>query len=190
MIRFISARERRLWICTLVVVSAIYSTLGLARTLSDALGDKGFGVSLFLLGCFLALASIVIHGLKPVRSATEIGVVLGIMAAYLLVFVRMSIPTERSHIIEYGVVALFMYEALKERTRHGYRIPFVGLLTILVTGLIGVVDECIQFFIPNRTFDYRDMLFNILAAAMAVTACAALRWVRRRSEQGSLASRA
>ena len=189
MIKFTSARERRLWICTFVVVSAIFSTLGLARTLSAALGDKGFGVSLFLVGCFLVLASIVVHGLKPVRSATEIGVALGIMAAYLLVFVRMSIPTERSHIIEYGVVALFIYEALKERSRLGHRIRFAGLLTILVTGLIGVVDECIQLVIPNRTFDYRDMLFNVLAAAMAVAACVALRWVRRRSERDSLASK-
>lgn len=102
------------------------------------------------------------------------------MAAYLLVFVRMSIPTERSHLIEYGVVALFMYEALKERARHGHRIPFVGLLTILATGLIGVVDECVQLFLPGRMFDYRDMLFNVLAGTMAVVACTALRWAGRR----------
>ena len=162
------------------MVLAIFSTLGLASTLAETLGDRGFGVSLFLAGCFLVLASIVVHGLKPVRSATEIGVALGILAAYLLVFVRMSIPTERSHLIEYGVVALFMYEALKERARHGHRIPFVGLLTILATGLIGVVDECVQLFLPGRMFDYRDMLFNVLAGTMAVVACTALRWAGRR----------
>ena len=31
---------------------------------------------------------------------------MGIAATYLLVFVRMAIPTERSHLIEYGVVAV------------------------------------------------------------------------------------
>lgn len=93
-------RKRCLWICTLIVVLAVFSTLGLASTLAATLGDRGFGVSLFFAGCFLILANIVVHGLKPVRSATEIGVALGIMAAYLLVFVPMSIPTERSHLIE------------------------------------------------------------------------------------------
>lgn len=75
-----------------------------------------------------------------------------------------------------------MYEALKERARHGHRIPFVGLLTIVATGLIGVVDECLQLFLPGRMFDYRDMLFNVLAGTMAVVACTALRWAGRRGK--------
>ena len=107
---------------------------------------------------------------------------MGIVAAYLLVFVRMSIPTERSHLIEYGVVALFIYEALKERASHGHRIPFLGLMTVLATGLIGVLDECVQLFLPSRIFDYNDMLFNVLAAGMAVAACVALRWAKKRGK--------
>lgn len=179
MIKFTSTRERHLWICTAVVLVAIFSTLGLARTWATALGDRGLDVSLFLAGCFLILASIVIHGLKLVRNATGIGIVLGIAAVYLLVFMRMSSPIERSHLIEYGVVAMFIYESLKERTRNGHPVPVAGLITVLVTGLIGVVDECVQLLLPSRTFDYQDMLFNTLAAIMAVISCAALRWAGR-----------
>jgi len=46
--------------------------------------------------------------------------------------------------------------------------------------LIGVLDECIQAFLPNRVFDPLDILFNALAAVMAVVASAALTWARRR----------
>ena len=52
---------------------------------------------------------------------------------------------------------------------------------MLATALIGVVDECIQWFLPSRVFDPLDMLFNVLAAVMAVTASAALRWARQRN---------
>ena len=138
-------------------------------------------MSLFLLGCFLILASILVNGLKPVRGATEIGIAVGILAVYLLVFVRMAAPTERSHLIEYGIVALFIYEALHERVRRGRSIRYPGLITVVSTGMIGVIDELIQLFLPGRVCDYIDMIFNVGAAAMAVTACAALRWARLRS---------
>ncbi len=176
---FTSERERRLWAWTLAVVVAIYSTLGLARTLFDRLGHLNLGVGLFLVCCLLVVATAVTLGVRVRPGGAELAVALGVVAAYLLVFVRMSIPTERSHLIEYGVVALFIHEALTERARHGRRVPAPALLAVLAATLIGVFDECIQLALPSRVFDPIDMLFNLLAAAMAVTASSALRWARR-----------
>lgn len=186
---FTSRRERRLWAWTLAVVAAIFATLGLARTLSDDLGGLGLGVSLFLVCCLLVVATAVAQGLRVRPGGVEIAVALGVLAAYLLVFVRMSITTERSHIIEYGVVALFIHEALTERAAQGRRVPVPALLAVLATGLVGVLDECIQLYLPRRTFDPVDMLFNVLAAVMAITASTALRWARgKRPGQGASAS--
>ncbi len=177
--RFTSDRERRLWAWTLAVVAAIYSTLGLARTLAAALGDSSLGAALFMLCCLLVLAAVVTQGLRTRPGGAEIGVALGVAAAYILVFVRMSIPTERSHLIEYGVVALFIHEALTERASRGRRVPAPALLAVLAAGLVGVLDEYIQLLLPSRVFDPVDMLFNVLAAMMAVAASSALRWARR-----------
>ena len=176
---FSSDRERRLWIWTLDVVLAIYLTLGLARTLATALGNSGIGEALFIICCLLVLATIVTQGLKTRPGGLEIAVALGVMAAYILVFVRMAIPTERSHLIEYGVVAAFIYEALRERASQGRRVPFPALLAVLATSLIGLIDECIQAILPSRVFDPVDILFNVLAAVMAVVTLAALDWARR-----------
>ncbi len=179
-----SDRERRLWAWTLAVVVAIYSTLGLARTLADALGDSAvIGAGLFLLCCFLVLATVVTQGLRVRPGGAEIGVALGVAAAYILVFVRMAIPTERSHLIEYGVVAVLVHEALLERARHGRRVPAPAVLAVLGAGLVGVLDECIQLLLPSRVFDPLDMLFNVLGGAMAVAASAALGCARRRRGQ-------
>ena len=177
---FSSKREQRLWAWTTAVVVAIYSTLGLARTLADALGDSSLGVVLFIVGCLLALATVVTQGLKTRPSGPEIGVGLGVAAAYLMVFVRMASPVERSHLVEYGVVAVFILEALNERASQGRRVPVPALLAVLATALVGVVDECIQAFVPSRVFDPVDMLFNVLAGVMAVAASLALGWARRR----------
>ena len=179
MFLFSSQRERRLWIWTALVVAAIYSTLGLARTLTDRLGNDFFSVWLFLLGCLLILLTVITQGLKVRPGGAEIAVALGVAAAYLLILVRMSAPTERSHLVEYGVVAVFIHEALTERAARGRRVPLPALLAIAAASLVGVIDELIQRVIPGRVFDPVDILFNVLAAVMAVGASVALRRARR-----------
>ncbi|MGB0389287.1 MAG: VanZ family protein, partial [Ardenticatenaceae bacterium] len=175
---FSSVRERRLWAWTLAVVVAIYSTLGLATTLVEVLRNRELFDGTFLVGYLLIWAAILTQGLKTRPRGAEIGVALGIAAVYLMLFARMGIP-ERTHLFEYSVVALFMYEALTERARQERRVPIPALLAIVATALIGTLDECIQAFLPNRVFDPLDILFNVLAAVMAVTASVALGWARR-----------
>ena len=182
---FSSDRERRLWTWTLAVVVAIFSTLGLAATLAGILRDRGLIDSFFFFCFLLVLAAIVTQGLKTRPRGVEIGVALGIVAVYLLVIARMAIPAaERTHLIEYGVVAVLIYEALRERASQGRRVPAPALLAVGATALVGVLDECIQAFLPNRVFDPQDILFNILAAVMAVAASMALAWARRRNVNG------
>ena len=140
---FSSDRERRLWGWTLLVVVGIYSTLGLATTLADVLLDQGLAAVAFVVSMLLVGATILTQGLKTRPGGVEIGVALGIAVVYFMVFLRMAIP-ERSHLIEYGVVAVFMYEALSERASQGRRVPVPALLAVLTTSLLGVLDECIQ----------------------------------------------
>ena len=44
----------------------------------------------------------------------------------------------------------------------------------------GWLDEGIQWLLPGRVYDLRDVGFNALAAAMAVFGRLALAWARRR----------
>ena len=176
---FSSARERRLWGWTLAVVVAIYATLGLATTLAGALRDRGLLGAAFGLGMFLVGATIVSLALKTWPSRAEIGILLGVVTTYFMVFLRMAIPEERSHLIEYGIVAAFIFAALRERVSQGRYVPAPALIAIVATTTVGAVDEGIQIFLPNRVFDPQDILFNALAGVMAVTASAALGWARQ-----------
>lgn len=177
---FASRRERRLWIWTLVVVAAIYATLGLMPTLAGALRDQRLLGATFVAGLLLVVGAIVVRGLKARPGGATWAIGLGVAAVYLLLFVRMALPEERTHLIEYGVVALLIHEALSERASHERCVPRPALLAILLTAAVGALDEGIQALLPSRVFDPRDMLFNTLAAVMAVGASVALRWTRRR----------
>lgn len=175
---FASARERRLWAWTLAVVLAIYSTLGLARTLAGMLRDEGLLVAAFAIGMALVGATVLVLGLRKRPGAAEIGIALGIATAYYMVMVRMALPEERTHLIEYGVVAVFIHEALKERTAQGRHVPVPALVAVVAASVVGTIDECIQAFLPSRVFDTEDILFNFLAATMAVVSSVALSWAR------------
>jgi len=130
------------------------------------------------LGCMLLVGlTILTQGLKVRPAGVEIGVGLGLVVVYLMVFFRLTLP-ERSHLIEYGVLAVFVYEALAERKSNGRRVPVPAVLAIVATSLVGTIDEFIQFILPSRYFEWTDLLFNCLAALMAVTAIVVLGWVR------------
>jgi hypothetical protein len=177
---FTSDRERRLWLWTLVVVVAIFSTLGLARTLAGVLRENSLLGWAFGLGMLLVGAAVFTQRVKTRPSWSELGVWLGVAAAYLMVAVRMANPAERTQLIEYGVVAVLIHEALSERRRHGRPVPAPTLLAFGATALLGLLDECVQALLPSRVFDLRDIVFNPLAAFMAVAGKASLEGARRR----------
>lgn len=181
---FSSDRERRLWLWTLAVVVAIYSTLGLVRPLATGLRERGLLAPAFVLGMLLVVAAIVAKAVRARPGGVEIAVGLGVAAAYLLVFVRMEIPEERTHLVEYGVLGVLIHEALTERARQGRRVPVPAVDAIVATAALGLLDECIQAVLPSRVFDVRDILFNALAGTMAVGASVALAWARRRAHSG------
>jgi VanZ family protein len=54
-----------------------------------------------------------------------------------------------------------------------------SLLALLLTVFIGVLDEGIQYFLPDRVFDTNDMLFNVIAAGGAIGGIMVLRWVKK-----------
>lgn len=182
MARFVTVRERRLWLAALAAVAAVYSTLGLTGTLAQRTSEGGELLDVFLFFFVVALLgmTVLVHGLRIRPRGAEIGVLVGIAMAYVMMFARMTLA-ERTHLIEYGVVAVFVHQALHEGKGGGRRIPYPGLVAILVTTLIGTVDEFLQVFIPSRVFDPIDILFNFLAAVMTVATVAALDWIRRRT---------
>ena len=163
-------------------MATIYATQGLARSLSDELQARSLFDALFAVAMMLIGVSTVALAWRQGASAVQYGIGLGVAAVYLLVFVRMGIPEERTHLIEYGVVALLIHESLRER-----RAPHAALGAIALASAFGLIDELIQAVVPSRTYDSEDVVFNTLAAVMAVAARLAIEaGGRRRDERRKL----
>jgi len=157
-------------------------SVGLAGTRARTLREVGLldASTWVLVAMFLVGMTILTQGLRVRPGGIEIAVMLGIAAAYVLLVLRSTAsPAERTHLMEYGVVGVFIHAALAERVRQGRRVPLPPVIAVLVTAALGVVDEGIQWFLPDRVFDPVDMLFNFLAGATSVAAVVVLAWARR-----------
>lgn len=174
---FTSDRERRLWLWSLVVVVAIYSTLRLAGKLAAFLRESNLLDNLFMLLFLLMILAIIGNGLKRRPGRLEIWVSFGIIAVYGMLTLRLFLsPEERTHLFEYGIVAALIFQALAERARNGRRVPAPAVLAVVGTALLGWLDEGIQALLPNRVYDILDVGFNALAGLMAIVASLLLTW--------------
>lgn len=174
-----SARERRLWFWTLAVIGAIYSTLGPAESVVLALRERNLLRLSFAVVVVVVVLVFLWQWSRTRPGWSEVGVALGVALAYAWTFLRIGNPAERTHLIEYGIVAALIHQALLERRRGGRRVPRPAALTVAVTALLGLLDEGIQAVLPSRVFDWNDVFFNALAGFMVIVARLALAPVRR-----------
>lgn len=89
------------------------------------------------------------------------------------------------HLVEYGVVTVLIYLALRERQGNGAPVRAPAVVALVIAGTLGVIDGSIQAVLPNRFFDPVDIAFNLGAALIAIGAAAALQWARTRRNKKS-----
>jgi len=175
---FTSARERRLWILAGSCLLLIYSSLYIARTITNWLRDANL-LRLAVGGAFVLVAAWVGLGLLRSRSGWRVWVALASIATgYVMLLSRFDLPEERLHFLEYGLVGGLVFRALLERQKNSRREsgelpsrrdplwPAVG--AFVMTGVAGWIDEGIQEILPNRFYDLRDVGMNAAAGALAV----------------------
>lgn len=180
-----SARERRLWMVTAAVLVSIYASALFAGTLLDGMGARGWLPAAFGLLFLAAIAAVVGIALAHRPRASDLWVLVAAGAAFGMIIVRMGVgPMERTHLFEYGLLAVLIHQSLLERRRNGARVVAPSLLAVLAAAVVGWADEGLQLFLPGRVYDWRDVAVNGMAAAVATAASAALAWLRRRP-QGS-----
>ena len=179
---FSSPRERVIWAALVIVLLAIYATLGQAPAIAAGLRERGDLTATLVLVALLSLVVISVWFIRRRPGRAELAVGLGILIVYLMAWVRIGVGTmeERTHLFEYSLVAALVHEALLERRRNGRRVPAPAILAWIVSVLLGWLDEGIQALLPNRVYDNMDVLFNTLAATLIIGARWLLDFVRRR----------
>ena len=118
------------------------------------------------LGVGLTVLAAVGWGVRHVRERRLQRV--GLMSLAVLLFVgyaavmRTGVPdvdaVERIHFVEYGLVATLFYRAMA-----GMPLRQVAPLTLLIGVLVGIGEEWLQWLVPTRVGDVRDVFLNLYA---------------------------
>ena len=177
------SRERRLWLVVAAVLASTWAVVPLVGWLSPRVPQDVVALA-FVLAMAGTAVTASIQGWARVRGR-ELGVWAAIATMVALVFVRITEPTARSHLMEYAVVAVLVGEALTERARSGKPVPRPAWLAFGITALLGLADEGLQWLAPNRVFDWNDVVFNVVAAAFGAGWSGLLRWARQAPEDVS-----
>lgn len=179
-IKITSKKERNLWISAFVVLIAIYATLFLGGQFIDLMIERRIIEQSTFYLFFLLVLAFIVSGWKSPSNRLEYWLYAGVIAVYGMALFRMDITTaERSHMFEYGLLSILIYEALIERKLNGKNVRIPVLSSILGAGTIGLLDECIQYFISYRIFDIIDIGFNYLASAFGVLTSIGVRKLKR-----------
>ncbi len=171
------ARRDREWLDWLFVVlwsMVIFATIPLARRIQAAVKDTWSEDAFLYAVLVVILATTVVavryvrglEGITPRRIAWLVAVG-GLYVAYV-VSLRGN-PVEAVHFVEYGMLGALAFRALAHRTSDtGIYLAAAG-----VGGIVGILDEAIQWAVPRRVWDLRDIWFNFFGASLVQVAIAA-----------------
>ncbi len=153
---------------TLGYLLTIYSTLAVVRPIAEFLRASAvlqlLVVSMFSVSGLLTL-------IWRYRSAgwKRMAARMVLLGGLLIVVTNIqALPEERVHFITYGLLGWLVCWSLEQSKKPSKRLLRHWLLPILFVWCAGTVDELIQWWLPMRVFDVRDILFNGIAATNGI----------------------
>lgn len=103
-----------------------------------------------------------------IRPSILLAFVLGLLFAAYLGFAELSLPNDKLvHFLTFfTLTSLFYWLFETQHTR------YIRNITILICTLgAGIGSEFVQSLVPYRTFDFKDILCNVLGSGLAVVLC-------------------
>ena len=173
-IRMVGRDRAWMWGAVVMYTGVIYATLPVAPKLwgetfrltqgriaySGPIIAAGFGMWL--------LIRVVSRGFGWKTVLAVIG--LAGIYVWLLMWLSRS-PAERFHLAEYGLLSYLTFRAW--RLDVGFGGAIIG--GVIVASLLGVGDEFIQWSLPNRVFEWKDIGLNIGSSSLGIVLVALLR---------------
>jgi hypothetical protein len=160
-------------------IGLIYATIPFVRRAREAFVARwpaeliAYAVIAVVLGTAVA-AIVILRRRQPQIGSTDLLWLVGV-AAFIVFWTRrlMGQPEEAVHFLEYGVLGVLLYRAPEDRVPD----PTVYVAVTLTGILVGTVDEIIQWLVPGRFWDFRDIILN--GGAVALVQIAIWRLVKR-----------
>jgi VanZ family protein len=162
-------RKTRKWLAVALFTLVIFATLPFGPAIRNFLTEHfGKWFVIWFVGISL-LAGVVTIFAAVLRRERKFSVI-RFLWLLLIVFLywqflkrTFRVPIESVHFIEYGILSVLAYRALRE----SYAETWIFVLVIVFTYTVGIADELIQWVLPNRVAEIRDVLFNAVSGVLA-----------------------
>lgn len=160
-----SLTRRRLsaWALAAGWTALIYSTLSLVRPACEFLKARTPFAVIINAALLAVLAAVVFAARRQLFTRRGVWLAVAILL-YLGGLWVLKVPEEKIHFLEYGLLAVLVYRAV--RMDAGAVRAYIA--AFLITCLLGWADEGIQHLLPSRYFQWNDVALNCLSAAIGL----------------------
>ncbi len=156
--------KRWLWAVVVLYVVFIYASLPVTRYLVEYI-YRTFGrtpvgvlVTTGLVVVAMVLAMGILNSRAPLSSRAT---ALVLLATGGLLSLKVGLPEEKIHFIEYGLLGYILLRATSTWAR-----PVAA--SFIMVSIVGSIDEAIQWALPNRVGDLKDIVLNTLGGAIGI----------------------
>ena len=155
-------------LCALAIFSTIPVARGFQRFISNTVGREFFNYFVISVICtgLILLLYLFIFKLKIKSPSQYFWLVICAGIYFLLNSSLNKAPEEGIHILEYGLLSYLTFRALSHNIRDYTIYPTAGLFVLLV----GIIDEFLQWLMPERYWGFNDVRLNGLAGGIFLLA--------------------
>jgi VanZ family protein len=149
---------------TMCYVGCIYATLPVMRPILNFLKEnlgEAFSPSVYVFLFLIALGIIVLFFTQGKGWKSSV-VLFGILGVTAFTLPTIKYPEERVHFVEYAVLGIMLYFALRETFQGRKLLVCIPVIVFLV----GLGDELIQGILPNRVYQFTDVLLNFFGGVL------------------------
>jgi VanZ family protein len=156
------------WLWVLLFSLAIFFTIPAARSvqkfISHTVGRGFFTYSVVVIVvCGLAVLMYLFVFKFKVRKISQYAWLVICAGLYIFLTIKLNTyPEEATHLVEYGLLSYFIFNALQYEIRD----RTIYVITILIVLFIGTTDEFIQWMTPKRYWDFRDIGTNVIGGVI------------------------
>lgn len=127
----------------------------------------GLEIIIALLILALAIRFLIFKKKKSVPFLVSVSTIF--LFSFIIYKIYIPNPYEFTHLPEYAMLSILIIRAInKEKRGNSTLIKNSYFLSGLITGVIGAGDEIYQYFLPNRYFNWYDILLNILGGILGL----------------------
>jgi len=149
---------------TICYVGVIYATLPVMRPVLNFLKEnlgEAFSPVVYVFLLLVALGIIVLFFTQG-KGWKSFVLLFGILGITAFILPTIKYPEERVHFLEYAVLGIMLYFALREMIQGMKVLVCIPVIVFLV----GFGDEIIQGILPNRVYQFTDVLLNFFGGIL------------------------